>query len=231
MCMHVGICVRVCIHICALVCGVQRPALGLFLNHCPAYLWRPCFSLDVELADQAGCPANPRDSRSPPPQPWDYSLPPCLAFNVDPRRLNLGSHICAASTLQLSQDKVEDLYCVFRWPGLYREQISMSWIENNKCIKTNIYLCLSEITETEIQTSILVPTNSNTHLTQIQGEVDFIVLCAGGERWALPPPFRSINCMAGWMCLPGILRIAVVTELALGRRKGLLHFFQGMFLQ
>lgn len=101
----------------------------------------------------------------------------------------------------------------------------MSRIEINKWIKTNVYFCLSEFTKTEIKTNILIPTKSNTHLTQIQGEVDFVVLSAGGERRALPPPFRSINCMDGWMCLPGILRIAVVTVLALGRRKGLLHLF------
>lgn len=52
-------------------------------------------------------------------------------------------------------------------------------------------------------------------LTQIQGEVDFVVLCAGGERRALPPPFRPINRVDGRMCLPGILRITVVAELAL----------------
>lgn len=52
-------------------------------------------------------------------------------------------------------------------------------------------------------------------LTQIQGEVDFVVLCAGGERRALPPPLGSIDRMDGWVRLPGILRIAVVTELAL----------------
>lgn len=35
--------------------------------------------------------------------------------------------------------------------------------------------------------------------------------------------------MDGWVRLPGILRIAVVTELALGSRKGLLNFFQECF--
>lgn len=80
--------------------------------------------------------------------------------------------------------------------------------------------------ETEIQTNTLGPTKSSTHLTQIQGEVDFVVLCAGGERRALPPAFRPINRVDGRMCLPGILRIAVVAELALVRRKGLLNLFK-----
>lgn len=31
----------------------------------------------------------------------------------------------------------------------------------------------------------------------------------------MPPTFRSIDCVGDWMCFPGVLRIAVVTELPL----------------
>lgn len=83
--------------------------------------------------------------------------------------------------------------------------------------------------ETEIQPKTVSPTKSSTHLTQIQGEVDSVVLCARGERWALPPSFRPVNRMDGRVCLLRILGVTVVTELALGRRKGLLNAFKECF--
>lgn len=97
MCLHVGIWVRVCTRICALVCGGQRSTLELFLNHSLSYILRPYLSLDLELAEQAGWPENPRDSLLLPPQHWDYTHHSWL-LNVDSRGLNSSPHICAAST-------------------------------------------------------------------------------------------------------------------------------------
>lgn len=49
----------------------------------------------------------------------------------------------------------------------------------------------------------------------------------------MPPSLGSVNCVGDWMCSPGVLRIAIVTELALegGKKKKLLLFSSNFFYQ
>ena len=61
------------------------------------------------------------------------------------------------------------------------------------------------------------------HLSQVDGQVDFIVLETPGERGALPPPLGAVDGVLGRV----VARVTEVTQLALDNIVVLVHHIGG----
>ena len=57
--------------------------------------------------------------------------------------------------------------------------------------------------------------NQNTHLAQIDREINLVELIGSWEWRTLPPLVRAVDCVFGRMAFERIFRVTVVAELAL----------------